>query len=126
MNVPNDRYYATTHEWVLEEGNEALIGITDFAQEALGDITYVDMPAVGAILQPAQEMGSVESVKAASEIYSPVAGEVLEVNSELDSAPEIINHSPYENGWLVRVRLLSPLAGLLNAAEYHEHVKNEA
>ncbi len=126
MNNPDDLFYAATHEWVRVEGDEAVIGITYFAQEQLGDITFVDLPTVGSTLQAGQEMGSVESVKAASELYAPVSGEVIEVNSDLDSSPELINESPYEAGWLVRVKLISSPSGLMSAEEYEEHVQNEA
>lgn len=126
MNTPDDLLYAATHEWVRVEGDEAVIGITDFAQEQLGDITFVDMPAVGTMLEAGQEMGSVESVKAASEIYAPVTGEVVEVNSDLDASPEVINESPYDGGWLVRVKLSASPSGLMGAEEYEEHAQNEA
>ena len=126
MNNPDDLLYATSHEWVRIEGEEAVIGITDFAQEQLGDITFVDLPAVGSVLEVGQEMGSVESVKAASEIYAPVSGEVVEVNSDLDASPEIINESPYDGGWMIRVKLSSSPSGLMSAEEYEEHAQNEA
>ena len=126
MNLPEDLLYATSHEWVRVEGDEAVIGITDFAQDQLGDITFVDLPAVGSTLEVGQEMGSVESVKAASEIYAPVSGEVLEINSDLDSSPEIINESPYDGGWMIRVKLASSPSGLMNAEEYEEHAESEA
>lgn len=126
MNTPEDLYYSPTHEWVRIEGEEAVIGITAFAQDQLGDITFVDLPVPGTMLQSAQEMGSVESVKAASEIYSPVTGEVLEVNTELETSPELINESPYENGWLIRVKLLSSPTGLLSAEKYEELAASEA
>lgn len=126
MNTPEDLLYAATHEWVRVEGDEAVIGITDFAQEQLGDITFVDMPAVGTMLEAGQEMGSVESVKAASEIYAPVTGEVVEVNSDLEASPEVINESPYDGGWLIRVKLSASPAGLMGAEEYEEHAQNEA
>ncbi len=126
MNNPEDLLYAATHEWVRIEGEEAVIGITEFAQEQLGDITFVDLPSVGTILEVGQEMGSVESVKAASEIYSPVVGEVIEVNTDLDASPEIINESPYDGGWMIRVKISSPPSGLMSAEEYEEHAQNEA
>ena len=126
MNNPEDILYAATHEWVRIEGDEAVIGITDFAQEQLGDITYVDLPSVGAILEAGQEMGSVESVKAASDIYSPVAGEVIAVNEALESAPEKVNESPYDAGWMIRVKLAAAPAGLLDAAAYEKLVAEEA
>ena len=118
MNNPTDILYAKTHEWVRVEGEEAVIGITDHAQHALGDITYVELPAVGDTLAAGQEMGAVESVKAASDLYSPVSGEVVAVNEVLNDSPEVVNQSPYEQGWMVRVRLSSAPSGLLSAAEY--------
>lgn len=118
MNNPTDILYAKTHEWVRVEGEEAVIGITDHAQHALGDITYVELPAVGDTLAAGQEMGAVESVKAASDLYSPVSGEVVAVNEVLNDSPEVVNQSPYEQGWMVRVRLSSVPSGLLSAAEY--------
>ena len=126
MNIPDDLFYAATHEWVRIEGDEAIIGITEFAQEQLGDITFIDLPSIGTILESAQEMGSVESVKAASEIYSPVSGEVIEINTDLDANPEIINESPYDGGWMIRVKLAASPSDLMNAEEYEEHVQNEA
>lgn len=125
MHNPEDLFYAATHEWVRIEGEEAVIGITDFAQEQLGDITYVDLPTVGTLLEAGNELGSVESVKAASELYVPVSGEVIEVNSELDSSPELINESPFDGGWLIRIRLTSEPSGLMSADEYEEHVQSE-
>lgn len=126
MNNPDDLLYAASHEWVRIEGDEAVIGITDFAQEQLGDITFVDILNVGNVLEAGQEMGSVESVKAASELYAPVSGEVIEKNADLDASPEIINESPYDGGWMLRVKLSSPPSGLMSAEEYEEHAQNEA
>lgn len=126
MNTPEDLLYAATHEWVRTEGDEAVVGITEFAQEQLGDITFVDLPTVGSILEVGQEMGSVESVKAASEIYAPVAGEVIEVNTDLDASPEIINESPFDGGWMIRIKLSAAPSGLMSADEYEEHAQNEA
>ncbi|MGE4538533.1 glycine cleavage system protein GcvH [Desulfovibrio sp. JY] len=120
-----DLLYTKTHEWVRVEDEIAVIGITDFAQEQLGDITYVELPAVGTELEPGQEMGSVESVKAASELYSPVAGEVIEINGELDATPEKINADPFGEGWMLRVRLSAEPAGLLSPEEYEEISKAE-
>lgn len=126
MNTPEDLLYAATHEWVRIEGDEAVVGITEFAQEQLGDITFIDLPTKGSILEVGQEMGSVESVKAASELYAPVAGEVVEVNSDLDASPEIINESPYDGGWMIRIKLAATPSGLMSAEEYEEHAQNEA
>ena len=126
MTVKPDLLYAPTHEWVRVEGSEAVLGITHFAQEQLGDLTFVELPGVGDTLVPGKEMGSVESVKAASDIYSPVAGEVIAVNGELESAPEKVNESPYDAGWMIRVKLAAEPAGLLDAAAYEKLVAEEA
>lgn len=126
MSVRPDLLYARTHEWVRVEGSEAVIGITHFAQEQLGDLTFVDLPSVGDTLLPGKEMGSVESVKAASDIYSPVAGEVIAVNEALESAPEKVNESPYDEGWMIRVKLSAEPTGLLDAKGYEAAVAEEA
>lgn len=126
MSVKPDLMYAPTHEWVRVEGSEAVLGITHFAQDQLGDLTFVDLPAVGDVLAPGKEMGSVESVKAASDIYSPVAGEVIAVNEDLDSTPEKVNEDPYGSGWLLRVRLSGQPTGLLDAAGYEAAVAEES
>lgn len=118
--IPNDLLYANSHEWVRIEGEEAVIGITDFAQQQLGDITFVELPAVGDELAQGREMGSIESVKAASELISPVSGPVLAVNTELENAPEKINQEPYGAGWMLRVRLAAQPQGLLTAGQYAE------
>ncbi|MGJ3523499.1 glycine cleavage system protein GcvH [Nitratidesulfovibrio sp. D1] len=126
MSIPADLLYTDTHEWVRIEGDEAVIGITQFAQEQLGDLTFVDLPAVGDTLATGQEMGSVESVKAASELYSPLAGTVSAVNDALSGAPELVNQSPYTDGWMVRVKLDGKPEGLLSAADYEAVVAREA
>ena len=126
MSVKADLLYAPSHEWARIEGSEAVVGITFFAQEQLGDLTFVDLPAVGSTLVPGKEMGSVESVKAASDIYSPVAGEVIAVNDALEANPEKVNESPYEDGWMVRVRLSAKPEGLLDAAAYEAQAASEA
>ncbi|MDR0339793.1 MAG: glycine cleavage system protein GcvH [Desulfovibrio sp.] len=126
MSVKPDLLYSPSHEWARIEGNEAVLGITHFAQDQLGDITFIDLPAVGDTLAPGKEMGSVESVKAASDIYSPVAGEVVAVNEALENAPELMNQSPFDKGWMVRVRLSAQPSGLLDAKGYEEAVANEA
>lgn len=126
MSVRPDLLYARTHEWARLDGSEALVGITHFAQEQLGDITFVELPAVGDKLVPGKEMGSVESVKAASDIYSPVTGEVIAVNEALESAPERVNESPYEEGWMIRVRLEAAPAGLLDAKGYEALIAEES
>ncbi len=118
MSNPSDLLYDKTHEWVRIEGDEAVLGITHFAQDALGDITYVDLPAVGTVLTAGDEFGSIESVKAASELYSPVNGEVIAVNEDINNAPEVVNNSPYTDAWMLRVKLSSKPEGLLDAAGY--------
>lgn len=126
MSIPNDLHYNKTHEWVRVDGDQAVIGISHFAQESLGDITFVDLPEVGTSLEQGQEFGSVESVKAASDLYSPVTGEVVAVNEALMAAPEIVNRSPFDEGWMVRVTLAAQPSGLLNAAEYEKACAEEA
>jgi glycine cleavage system H protein len=118
MNTPDNLLYRASHEWVRVEGKEAVIGITQYAQDQLGDVTYVDLPAVGAQLVAGKEFGSIESVKAASDLYAPVSGSVIAVNEALASAPETVNQSPYGDGWMVRVSLSAEPAGLLSAADY--------
>lgn len=124
MSIPKDLMYAKSHEWLKLEGQEATIGITDFAQEQLGDLTFVDLPKVGAQLKAGQEFGSVESVKAASEVYAPVAGTVVAVNEALNNSPELINKAPYSDGWIIRVKVESAPQGLLSAAEYEAAAKD--
>lgn len=124
--IPSDLKYAKSHEWAKIEGDSATIGITQFAQEQLGDLTYVDLPKVGATLTAGAEMGSVESVKAASELYAPVSGTVTEVNAELDGAPEIVNQDPYAAGWMLKVKLSAAPEGLLDAAAYEQVCAEEA
>lgn len=118
MSNPTDLLYRASHEWLRVEGDEAVIGITHFAQAALGDITYVDLPAVGSGINAGDEFGSIESVKAASELYAPVSGEVTAVNEALADAPELVNKAPYGDGWMLRVRMTGRPEGLLDAAEY--------
>lgn len=123
-SVPSELHYAKSHEWVKLLGDgTALIGITDYAQNSLGDITYVQLPKVGATLQAGDTFGVVESVKAASDLYAPLGGTVTEVNSALDSAPETVNRSPYADGWIMKVKLADGVtgAGLLDAEAYAQH-----
>jgi glycine cleavage system H protein len=124
--IPKELKYAKSHEWAKIEGGVATVGITHFAQEQLGDLTFVDLPKVGAKIAAGTEMGSVESVKAASEIYAPVAGVVTEVNADLEAKPEIVNQDPYGKGWLIKVRLDGDPAGLLDADAYAEVCAAEA
>lgn len=123
--MQKDLLYTKTHEWVRVEDDIATIGITDFAQEQLGDITYVELPRVGDVLEAGQEMGSVESVKAASELYCPISGEIIEINEELDNAPEKVNTDPYGEGWFVKAKLSAEPSGLLSPEEYEEIAKVE-
>ena len=117
--------YAKTHEWVRIEGNEAVVGITNFAQEALGDITYVDLPSVGDSVEAGSEFGSVESVKAASDLISPVTGEVVAVNDTLNDAPEVVNQSPFTEGWMLRVKLMEQPQDLLDVTAYEKVCEEE-
>lgn len=121
--VPSELRYAKSHEWLKLAGDgTATVGITDYAQNSLGDITYVQVPKVGTVLAAGQVFGVVESVKAASDLYSPVAGEVIEVNATLDAAPETVNSAPYEGGWMLKLKLADPasVATLLDAAAYEK------
>lgn len=122
--VPKDRRYSKEHEWVKVEDGEALVGITDYAQEQMGDVVYVELPPVGQRVQQFKTFGVVESVKAASDLYAPVSGEVIAVNSDLSKAPEKVNEAPYEDGWMIRVRLAdaAELNNLLPAEEYEREI----
>jgi len=126
--IPDDRKYMESHEWVKVEGDTAGIGITDHAQDALGDITYVELPEVGTRVVKGNECCVIESVKAASDINAPVSGTIAEVNSELVSAPEIINSSPYENGWMFKIKDidLSELDTLMDAQAYETYLESDA
>lgn len=124
--IPANLLYTKSHEWTKIEGDTATVGITQFAQEQLGDLTFVDLPKAGDQVIAGAEMGSVESVKAASELYSPVTGEVLAVNEDLVSAPEKINQDPYGAGWMIKVKLSAQPQGLLDAAAYEQVVAASA
>ena len=126
MSDPKDLQYAKSHEWVRVEGDIATVGITDHAQKALGDITYAECPQVDDSVEAGKECGSIESVKAASDIFSPVSGTVTEVNGELEDAPETVNGDPYGAGWLFKVTLSAPVEGLLDAAAYAAFCATEA
>jgi glycine cleavage system H protein len=120
MNIPKDCRYTQEHEWVRADGGEVRIGITDYAQSALGDIVYVDLPKPGQKLAQMQPFGSVEAVKAVSDLFSPISGEVLEVNVSIADDPTKVNRSPYEEGWMVRARMGNPaeLDALLSPEAY--------
>lgn len=118
--TPGDRKYAKSHEWVKITGDTAVVGISDHAQTALGDITFVDLPAVGTQVEAGKECGAIESVKAASDIFSPVSGKVVEANAALAKSPELINKSPYEEGWLFKLKGVNAAqaGSLLDAPAY--------
>jgi glycine cleavage system H protein len=120
MLIPDDLRYAETHEWIRTEGAIGTVGITDHAQAELTDIVYVELPQVGILLEPRQAAAVVESVKAASDIYSPVSGEVVEINSQLESNPALVNSDPYKAGWLFKLKLSKPeeISLLKTAAGY--------
>lgn len=124
-NVPADLRYAPSHEWVkIEADGTATVGITDYAQNSLGDITYVQLPGVGATLTAGQSFGVVESVKAASDVYAPVGGTVLAANAALNDTPETLNRAPYGDGWLLKLKLSNPdeAARLLDADAYGKSI----
>ncbi len=120
-NVPADLKYAKSHEWLKAAADgTALVGISDYAQNSLGDITYIQLPKVGAVLKAGETFGVVESVKAASDVYAPVAGTVLEINQALEANPEKVNGAPYTDGWMLKLKLANPadVGALLSAADY--------
>ena len=121
-SIPNDLKYAQTHEWARIEGDTATIGITDHAQSELGDIVYLDLPEPGRMLQRGEQFGEVESVKAVSEIYAPVSGEVVESNTGITDTTEVLNDDPYGKGWLIKVRLgnSAELSDLMEPADYEK------
>jgi glycine cleavage system H protein len=123
--IPEELKYTKSHEWVRLENGTATVGITHFAQDQLGDLTFVELPAAGDHFEAGDEMGTVESVKAASELYAPVTGEIDEVNDSLEDAPEKVNEDPYGNGWMVRFKLEGEAEGLLSAEEYANIVTAE-
>jgi glycine cleavage system H protein len=126
MNIPADLKYLKSHEWLSLEGDTATVGITDFAQDQLGDVVFVELPAVGRVINAGEAVAVVESVKTASDIYSPVSGEVIEVNSSLGDEPEKINAAPYGDGFLFKVRVSSVSSDLLDAAGYQAVAEAEA
>ena len=120
MNFPNNLRYTKDHEWIRLEGNEAVIGITEFAQKELGDIVYVEVETVGKALVAETVFGSVEAVKTVSDLYMPLSGKVLEINSLLDSSPEKVNEDPYGEGWMIKIEVNGPSDSLLSATQYRE------
>ena len=125
MNIPEDLQYTKSHEWVRIEGDTATIGITDHAQDELGDVVFVELPGEGDTFDAGESFGTVESVKAVSDLYTPVGGEVVEVNSTLEDAPENINEDPYGEGWIVKLRTTDE-ADLLSPEEYEKVVEEES
>jgi glycine cleavage system H protein len=124
LSVPGDLQYTRTHEWVRREGDTATVGITDHAQDELGDVVFVELPEEGATFGAGDAFGTIESVKAVSDLYAPVGGAVVEVNSALDDVPEKVNEDPYGDGWIVRLRV-SGEGDLLSAAEYEKVLEEE-
>jgi glycine cleavage system H protein len=121
---PENFHYTKEHEWVRVDGDTAVFGITDHAQHELGDIVYVDLPKVGAALEKGKNFGSVESVKAVSDVYSPMSGEVVEINEALATTPEKLNEDPHGDAWLVKIRVTAPdeIKELLSAADYQKYI----
>ncbi|HSI89416.1 MAG TPA: glycine cleavage system protein GcvH [Pyrinomonadaceae bacterium] len=126
-NIPENLRYSKDHEWVSVDGDIATIGITDYAQSSLGDVVYIDFPRVGDKVEAHAAFGSVESVKAVSEIFTPIAGEVSEVNEPLNDAPESVNTDPYGEGWMVKIKMDNPgeADGLLSSVEYEEYLSSQ-
>ena len=127
MSIPNDLFYTENHEWVSVDGNEGVIGITDHAQDELGDIVFVELPSVEEEIGQFEEFGVIESVKAVSDVFMPVSGTVVEVNEELMDAPETVNDDPYGSGWLIKVELndKSELDELMDSTEYEAFLEEE-
>ncbi len=126
FQIPAELYYTKEHEWVRIEGDKCRIGVTDYAQDSLHEVVYVDLPKVGAKVSQMQSLGTVESVKAVADVYSPISGLVLEVNNGLSDAPELVNKSPYGEGWITTIRpddLKKDLPGLMKADAYKDLVK---
>ncbi|NSL52941.1 glycine cleavage system protein GcvH [Calidifontibacillus erzurumensis] len=126
-NIPKELRYSKEHEWAKVEGDKVRVGISDFAQSELGDIVFVELPEVGTELTVNESFGSVESVKTVSELYAPISGKVVEVNSELEDSPELVNESPYEKGWMIVIEPsdISEVDNLLTAEQYEEMIKED-
>jgi len=125
---PEELKYTETHEWArCEEGGIVVIGITFYAQDALQDVTYVELWEVGTLVKQAEEFGEIHSVKAASDLYAPVSGEIIDINEELEDAPELVNESPYEEGWMIKIKVSDPdeLNNMLTAEEYQATLEEE-
>lgn len=126
--IPEDNRYAKSHEYIHVEGDTGTIGITDYAQKELGDVVFVELPQVGTQLEAGDELGSIESVKAVSELFSPVTGEVVEVNEALADKPELVNTDPYGDGWMIRIKVsdATEIDELMPADEYEEYIETES
>jgi glycine cleavage system H protein len=124
MEFPADLKYTKDHEWIRVEDGTGTVGITDYAQSELGDIVFVELPPVGTTLQQGKQFGTIEAVKTVSDIFAPVSGEIIEINSALKSSPELVNKEPYAGGWMVKIKIAnkSELNGLLDAIQYQEMV----
>lgn len=125
-NIPEEFYYSKEHEWILVKKDHVTVGITDYAQKTLHEIVYVELPKIGSKLKQMQSIGTVESVKAVSEVFTPITGEVIEVNEKLAESPELINKDPYNDGWIMKVcptNLKKDLEKLMTAQQYAEYVK---
>jgi glycine cleavage system H protein len=126
FNTPANLQYTKSHEWVRIEGDQATIGISDYAQDSLGDVVYIELPEVGASYDAGTIFGAVESVKAASDLYMPIAGEIIEANQEVIDSPELLNSDPYGAGWLLKVRVTAESNELLDASAYEQYVNSIA
>jgi glycine cleavage system H protein len=125
LSVPEELQYTKSHEWVRTEGDTATIGITDYAQDELGDVVYVELPEADASLDAGESFGTVESVKAVSDLYTPVGGEVVEVNEALSDSPEKINEDPYGEGWIIKIQISDEGSALLSASDYEKFLEEE-
>jgi glycine cleavage system H protein len=124
MEAPDDLKYSKEHEWIRVDGDTGVVGITDYAQSELGDVVYVELPQVGQELTGGEPFGTIEAVKAVSELYSPASGEVVEINDKLEGDPALVNQSPYGDGWMIKLKMKSPddLSGLMDAAGYKDMI----
>jgi glycine cleavage system H protein len=125
METPEDLLYTEEHEWVYVDGDVAIVGITDYAQGELGDVIFVELPEIGAQVQQLEPFGSIEAVKTVSDVFAPVSGEIVEVNSELEANPQLINQDPYGEGWIVKIKMSDPkeVESLLSAEEYQNMIE---
>jgi glycine cleavage system H protein len=122
--LPDDRHYTKEHEWARTDGGRVIVGITDYAQEQLGDVVFVGLPETGSEVEAGQPLGEVESTKSVSDIYSPVSGRIVDKNPEVEATPELVNEDPYGRGWLVAIEPVGDVGGLLTAAEYRALIED--